>query len=86
MKKFLRKLLKVLFWTVIFTIVPMYVVFLAADIYDVYVLTKQGGNALFWTYVFGTMGLMVTIPLATLSYLLVVFFEWKDGDNKKQRY
>ncbi|RQW23623.1 hypothetical protein EH196_00350 [Bacillus sp. C1-1] len=63
----------------------MYVVFLAADIYDVYVLTKQGGNALFWTYVFGTMGLMITIPLATLSYLLVVFFEWKDGDIKKKR-
>ncbi|KQL56896.1 hypothetical protein [Shouchella oshimensis] len=86
MKNFLRRLLKVLFWTVIFTIVPMYVVFLAADIYEVYVLTKQGGNALFWTYVFGTMGLMVTIPLATLSYLLVVFFEWKDGDKKTKRY
>ncbi len=75
-----------MFWTVIFTIVPMYVVFLATDIYDVYVLTKQGGNALFWTYVFGTMGLMVTIPLATLSYLLVVFFEWKDGDKKRKDY
>ncbi len=83
-KSFSKRLIKTILWTIVITIVPIFLFFLAIDLYEQFIQNQTGNNALFWTYTFGLIALMVTLPLAIISFLLVVFFEWKDEDSKKE--